>query len=148
MGWGACQENILVERRRPSSFTRPEGSPDHRRPHCREYHWNIGAALSKTACLSLFFLAEAPRRLRSYALRIPEPAPYFSCAAAGGFRICACGHHYYDHTNVVLNPEDDDALRALVDAYGVEKDKKVTRKDRKPIVIRAGRRRRRWYWPF
>lgn len=102
-------------------------------------------------CLSLFLLAEAPRRLHAFALRAPEPAPRFSCASAGGYRVCACGHHYYDHGNDVLvggvggAPGDDKKLEAMIDAYGKTMDEK---EDGKSIVIRAGKRRKRWFRPW
>lgn len=92
--------------------------------------------------------------MHAYVLRRPEPQPFFDCSRAGGYRICACGHHYYDHTNVVhspdivVSPESDPLLRDMVDTYGREMDKVPSRADKKPIVIRTGRSRRRWYWPF
>ncbi|GAB0488799.1 hypothetical protein MMPV_000008 [Pyropia vietnamensis] len=54
MGWGTC--------------TAPaNGSPISRRRHCKGFHWDASAAVTKAGCLVTFFVVEAPRRaLRAF----------------------------------------------------------------------------------
>lgn len=70
---------------------------------CRSFYWDISSVFLKTACLATFLVVEGPRRLVAYSMRRPEPKPFFLCSP-WGYRMCVCGHHYYDHVDGVQAP--------------------------------------------
>jgi hypothetical protein len=47
MGWGGCNVPVSRTRRRPKGMELPPDSDLRKLPHCREFYWNIGSAISK-----------------------------------------------------------------------------------------------------
>lgn len=132
MGWGGCNVPVYKRRRRPRGHELPPDSPLLKLPLCDEFVWNVGAAVTKTACFAGFVLAEWPRRFIALSTARPFPPPLFTCEAAGGYRMCACGQHFYEHGELITGPRAP-SLPPEVDA-----------KMKKEAARRVRRRRRFW----
>lgn len=156
MGLGACRVPVQRTHRRPRNAPPLKVAT---RVHCDAFYWNLASAVIKIACLGAFGVVEGPRRLLAIAKGADEvglapallewsvlcvsafsglggnvltccvqPVPRFTCQR-WGFRMCACGHHYYDHgPGGDLRPVEDVQVQA-------------------PIVTEKKKRRKR-FWFF
>lgn len=58
-----------------------------------------------------------------------QPMPIFDCSGAGGFRICTCGHHFYEHKNLGEHPSDFAAYMQEIDENDPLEDPMTTKKN-------------------
>ncbi|CAN8065531.1 unnamed protein product [Agarophyton chilense] len=165
MGFGACS---LHDAPAPVSPPSPLGAvtsasnrrvtrPRPRRG-CEFFYWDLSSAFIKSLCLALFFVVESPRRAVSYVTRNPEPKPFFTCHR-WGYRMCACGHHYYHHQDPKPNelnhpPPSQPPSQTSLPHY--DNSPPNTRHlplpnafNPSPSVSKRNQiAKRRWFWPF
>jgi hypothetical protein len=109
----------------------------------------VRAALPPPRPLACAARCFALRRLTPPGPSCLQPEPVFTCARAGGFRVCACGHHFYDHKGLADGEGEASFLDDTADSAFLRDMREPAKADRRSPVIRSGKRhRRRWYWPF